>query len=203
MLHKDSQTNTKTKLVSQKSGPPPKPTPTTTIREKSGKVSWAIRNWRALEKTGEKAIRSPVFQIYSDGSNIVHKLRIVCKPQYNNVDGSIEAMTLKLETILYDGRIEDSYKYVPDKDNWYYHATKTRGHFRFETADDSTQITIDDESGTAQSQFFKDGNPRVFGICDAKDVNFQMKDLSSPNFEVTLFFKILYFREHNKIDISV
>ena len=195
MFQKDSQTDTKTKLVTQKSGPPPKPIPTTTIREKSDKVSWAIRNWRALEKTGEKEFRSPVFEIYFDGSNIVHKLRIVCKPQYNNGDGSIEAMTLKLETVLYDGRIEDSYEYVPEKGRAYYQATKIRGHFRFETADDSTQITIDDESGTAQSQFFKDGSPRVFGICDANDVNFQMKGLSSPDFEVTLFFKVLFFIE--------
>ena len=189
MFKKDSSADTKTRLVTSKVGPPPKPTPTTTIQEKSDKVSWAIRNWKALEKCSTKEIRSRIFPIYfHDGINgrVVHKLIIVCKPQYSNVDGSIEAMNLKLETI---DNVDGDFDY-------YHHArsTKTEGHFRFETVDKSIQITvIDDKSGTTQSQFFKDGNPRDFGICDATDVNFQMKDLSSPNFEVTLFFKILHF----------
>ena len=91
--------------------------------------------------------------------------------------------------ILQDGK----FKYVDDKQGWYYHAAKTEGHFRFKTDDDSIEITIDDGSGTGQSQFFKDGSPRDFGICDAKDVNFKMEGLSSPDFEVTLLFKILHF----------
>ena len=97
-----------------------------------------------------------------------------------------------METILYDGRIEDSYEYVPEKGRAYYQATKIRGHFRFETADDSIQITIDDESGMAQSQFFKDGNPRDFNMCDADDITFQMKGLLSQDLKVTLLFKILH-----------
>ena len=199
MFQKDSQQiGTKTRLVTQKNGSPapapPKPNSTTTIHEKNLMFTWAIRNWRTLQKTNMKELRSPIFPIYfEDGSPIVHKMRLVCKPQYSNVDGSIEAMTLKLEPILFDGRIEDSFKYVSDKDRSYYQATKTEGHFRIKTADESIQITIDDESGPGQSQFFKDGSPRDFGICDAKDVNFKMEGLSSPDFEVTLLFKILHF----------
>ena len=191
MFKKDSSADTKTRLVTSKLGPPPKPTPTTTIQEKSDKISWAIWNWKALDQTGTKTIKSRIFPIYFTGGRngydkVVHRLRIVCKPQYSNVDGSIEAMNLKLETID-----NGDYDYVNDA-----RSTKTEGHFRFETVDESIQITIvDDKSGTTQSQFFKDGNPRAFGICDAKDVSFQMTGLSSPNFEVTLFFKILHFTE--------
>ena len=192
MFRKVPQTDKNTKLVTQKSGPPPKakPNSTTTIHEKNLKFSWAIRNLKMLQKTAMKELRSPIFPIYfENGSPTVHKLRILCKPQYSNVDGSIESMTLKLETILQDG----SFKYVDEKQEAYYHAAKTEGHFRFETADDGIQITIDDESGPGQSQFSKDGSPRDFGICDAKDVNFKMEGLSSPDFEVTLLFKILHF----------
>ena len=68
----------------------------------------------------------------------------------------------------------------------------------FRNDNDCSKTRLVDRSGTAQSQFIKDGNPRNFGISDDQHVNFQMKGLSSPNFEVTLFFKILHFAEEKK-----
>ena len=74
----------------------------------------------------------------------------------------------------------------------YYKATSTEGHYRFEAVDDSVQITVIDGSGSTHSQFFKDGNPRDYSMCDSDDITFQMKGLLSQHLKVTLLFKILH-----------
>lgn len=70
----------------------------------------------------------------------------------------------------------------------------------FRNDNDCSKTRLVDRSGTAQSQFFflRTAIQETLDISDAQDVNFQMKGLSSPNFEVTLFFKILHFAEEKK-----
>ena len=207
--------------------PSPRPTPTiivptTTIRETIHKVRWTIRNLKALEKTGTKEIRSPISSVYvkatKKGDNRLHKyvylismrykvilnvdiyrLRIICKPQYSDIDGSLEAMNFNLEPILYNKRSDDEVVYEKTgKDEWcpYKRAKYMEGSFRFEaTGEEGVQITAIDGSGTTHSQFAKDGSPNDYGICDAEHVTFQMKGFFKPNFEVELFVKLLQFIE--------
>ena len=145
----------------------------------------------------------------------IFRLRIICNPQYSNIDGSIEAMNFKLEKFLYEPKkkpsvFDDYYNpYLeiayhdqnsrewPDgKSCEYYRATKTEGQFRFEAVDESVQVTVIDGSGSTHSQFFKDGNPRNCNICDAEDITFEMKGGLSQDLKVVLLFKILHFTEN-------
>ena len=140
----------------------------------------------------------------------IFRLRIVCNPQYSNIDGSVEAMNLKLEKILYhpkeklsidDDHFDHSIELRHRRENKrmengeycsFYKAISTEGHFRFEAVDESVQINVIDGSGSTHSQFFKDGNPRDFSMCDADDITFQMKGLLSQDLKVILLFKILH-----------
>ena len=145
----------------------------------------------------------------------IFRLRIICNPQYSNIDGSIEAMNFKLETFLYEPKkktsifdddydpyldlsIYDPNRYeVPDGTICrYYRGTKIEGQFRFEAADESVQVTVIDGSGSTHSQFFKDGNPRNCNICDAEGITFEMKGGLSQDLKVVLLFKILHFTEN-------
>ena len=110
-------------------------------------------------------------------------------------------MNFNLEPILYDKRSESSYiREKTGKDEWcrYYRPSEIDGYFRFDAAaeEEGVQITAIDGSGTAHSQFAKDGTPMDYGICDAEHVIFQMKGFSKPNFEVELFVKILHLIEY-------
>ena len=150
--------------------------------------------------------------IFRKNANILYfdfcRLIIVCKPQYSNIDGSIEALTFKVEPILCEDKDktrQERQKMDNGKFCTFNYATKsdgTQGSFRFETAEEVVQITAIDGSGTTHSQLLKDGNPREFGICDAENVTFQMKGLSQPNFEVTLLYKILHFTEDWKLKLK-
>ena len=119
-------------------------------------------------------------------------------------------MNLKLEKILYhpkeklsidDDHFDHSIELRRRRENKrmengeycsFYKATSTEGHFRFEAVDESVQINVIDGSGSTHSQFFKDGNPRDFSMCDADDITFQMKGLLSQDLKVILLFKILH-----------
>ena len=109
-------------------------------------------------------------------------------------------MNIKLQTILSSKKGETEWEWITvdgrERDMRLVKATSTEGHYRFESVD-GVQITPQDESGTAQSLLYKDGTPRDFGICDAKDVTFQMKGLFPKDFEVTLFFKIIHFSKES------
>ena len=110
-------------------------------------------------------------------------------------------MNFKIETRLYC-KNTDLWRTEQDQERTYYKATRTEGHFRFESAA-GVQITIIDKSGAEQSQFYKDGTQRDVGICDAKDFTFQMKGLFPEDFEVTLFYKVLHFSDEFIWDFSV
>ena len=56
----------------------PDPTITIQVKEKSEKISFAIRNLKALKETGTKEIRSQIFPVYWDAGrkyrdNVVHR----------------------------------------------------------------------------------------------------------------------------------
>ena len=66
--------------MTKKVEPSPEPTQTITVQveEKSDKMSFEIRNLKALEKTGTKEIRSHIFPVYIDAGTrgrdkVVHR----------------------------------------------------------------------------------------------------------------------------------
>ena len=81
LFSKSSQKETQKTTMTKKVASSPDPTITIQVKEKSEKISFAIRNLKALKETGTKEIRSQIFPVYWDAGrkyrdNVVHRYEL-------------------------------------------------------------------------------------------------------------------------------